>query len=236
MRKGIALALILVGLTSIIMYYAGSLSLLALVIATTIGVIGISLAPKGQKPDSTKLIILDRDGVINQDSDDFIKSPDEFIPIPGSLEAISKLNQAGYTVIVITNQSGLSRELFSVEDLNDMHEKFRRLLGDVNGKVNGILYCPHGPDDNCHCRKPKPGLFKEVAQRYNISLKGVPAVGDSLRDLEAALAVGATPILVKTGKGPRTLEAISKLADGSKLSSVPIYDNLSDYVDNLLAE
>lgn len=236
MRKGIAIALILVGLTSIIMFYAGSMSLLALIIGVACIPIAISIAPKRQKHTSMKLIILDRDGVINQDSDEFIKSPDEFIPIPGSLEAISRLNQAGYSVIVATNQSGLARGLFSVEDLNDMHEKFRRLLGDVDGRVNGILYCPHGPDDNCDCRKPKPGLFKEVAQRYNTSLRGVPAVGDSLRDLEAALTVGAQPILVKTGKGPQTLEAISKLTDDSKLSSVPVYDNLSDYVDHLLAK
>jgi len=236
MRKGIVIALVLVGLGSIMMFYAGSMSLLALIIGVACIPIAISIMPTRQKLTSMKLIILDRDGVINQDSDDFIKSPDEFIPIPGSLEAISKLNKAGYSVIVITNQSGLARGLFSVEDLNDIHEKFRRLLSDVDGKVNGILYCPHGPDDNCHCRKPKPGLFKEVAQRYNTGLKGIPAIGDSLRDLDAALAVGAVPILVKTGKGPRTIAAIAKLPGDSKLSSVPVYDNLSDYVDSLLAK
>ena len=183
-----------------------------------------------------KLIILDRDGVINQDSDGYIKSPEEFIPIPGSLEAISRLNQADYTVIVVTNQSGLARGLFTIDDLNNMHDKLKHLLSEVSGHVDDILFCPHGPDDNCDCRKPKPGMLEEIAQRYNTNLKGVPAVGDSLRDLQAAQAVGAQPVLVKTGKGPRTLEAIASLPDESKLSSVQVYDNLSDYVDNLLAK
>ena len=183
-----------------------------------------------------KLIILDRDGVINQDSDNFIKSPDEFIPIAGSLEAIAKLNQAGYTVTVATNQSGIHRGLFSLEILNSMHDKLRHLLKEANGHVDEILFCPHGPDDGCDCRKPKAGMLSQIAKRFDAELKGVPAVGDSLRDLEAALAVGAQPILVKTGKGPRTIKAIAELNNDSKLSSVPVYDNLSDYVDRLLAK
>jgi D-glycero-D-manno-heptose 1,7-bisphosphate phosphatase len=181
-----------------------------------------------------KLIILDRDGVINEDSDDYIKSPDEFIPIAGSLEAISRLTHAGYTVMVATNQSGLSRGYFTIEDLNNMHDKLRRLLSAFGGHISGIIFCPHGPDDGCDCRKPKPGMLQEIAQRLETSLQGVPAVGDSLRDLQAALAVGAQPILVRTGKGLRTLEAITKLDDQPQLSSVPVYDNLSDYVDDLL--
>lgn len=182
-----------------------------------------------------KLIILDRDGVINQDSDAFIKSPDEFIPIPGSLEAIAKLNNAGYTVMVATNQSGIARGLYSVDVLNAMHEKLAALLKNVGGKIEDILFCPHGPDDNCDCRKPKAGMLKEIGKRTGTSLQGVPAVGDSLRDLQAALEVGAQPVLVKTGKGPRTLAAISELKNEPKLSSVPVYDNLAAYVDDLLA-
>jgi D-glycero-D-manno-heptose 1,7-bisphosphate phosphatase len=181
-----------------------------------------------------KLIILDRDGVINEDSDEYIKSPDEFIPIAGSLEAISRLNHAGYTVMVATNQSGLARGYFSIEDLNNMHDKLRRLLSATGGRINGILFCPHGPDDHCDCRKPKPGMLLEIAQRLDISLDGVPAVGDSLRDLQAALAVGAQPVLVRTGKGTRTIDAISRMTDQPELSSIPVYDNLSDYVDDLL--
>jgi len=181
-----------------------------------------------------KLIILDRDGVINQDSDNFIKSPEEFIPIPGSLEAITKLNKAGYKVMVATNQSGIARGLYTTDVLNAMHEKLRGLLNEIGGHVDDILFCPHGPDEDCECRKPKTGMLIEIAQRCNTNLENVPAVGDSLRDLQAALAVGAKPILVKTGKGPRTLDAIAKLKDEPKLSSVPIYDNLSDFVDELL--
>jgi D-glycero-D-manno-heptose 1,7-bisphosphate phosphatase len=181
-----------------------------------------------------KLIILDRDGVINQDSDEYIKSPDEFIPIPGSLEAIAKLDHAGYTVMVATNQSGLARGLFQIEDLNNMHEKLRRLLSGFGGRINGIVFCPHGPDDNCDCRKPKTGMLKEIAQRCNTSLEGVPIVGDSLRDLQSALEVGAQPILVKTGKGERTIATIAEMDDAPELSSVPVYDSLSDYVETLL--
>lgn len=181
-----------------------------------------------------KLIILDRDGVINEDSDEYIKSVDEFIPIAGSLEAISRLNNAGYTVMVATNQSGLARGYFSVEDLNDMHDKLRHLLSASGGHIDGIVFCPHGPDDHCDCRKPKPGMLLDIAKQLGTRLEGVPAVGDSLRDLQAALAVGAKPILVKTGKGLRTLEAIAKMADQPELSSIPVYDNLSDYVNDLL--
>lgn len=182
-----------------------------------------------------KLIILDRDGVINEDSDEYIKSPDEFIPIAGSLEAIARLNQAGYMVMVATNQSGLARGLFTIDDLNNMHDKLRRLLSACGGRINGIVFCPHGPDDNCDCRKPKPGMLNEIAQRCNTSLEDVPVVGDSLRDLQSALLVGARPVLVKTGKGLRTLEAIAQQSDNAELSSIPVYDNLSDYVDSLLA-
>ena len=175
-----------------------------------------------------KLIILDRDGVINHDSDNFIKSADEFIPIDGSLEAISRLNHAGFSVMVATNQSGLGRGLFSIETLNSMHDKLRRLLSAFGGHIDGIFYCPHAPDDQCDCRKPKPGLFLEIAQRCESDLSKAFAIGDSLRDLQAAEAAGAKPILVKTGKGLRTLDGNNNIAH------IPVYDNLSHFVDNLL--
>ena len=177
-----------------------------------------------------KLIILDRDGVINQDSDEFIKSADEFIPIPGSLEAISRLNHAGFSVMVATNQSGIARGLLSVETLNTMHDKLRRLLSAFGGHIDGIFYCPHGPDDHCECRKPRAGLFLDIAQRSKCNLNNVFAVGDSLRDLQAAEAVGANPVLVKTGKGLRTLE------NKEAIKHIPVYDNLSHFVDNLLTD
>jgi D-glycero-D-manno-heptose 1,7-bisphosphate phosphatase len=175
-----------------------------------------------------KLIILDRDGVINEDSDEYIKSPEEFIPIPGSLEAITRLNHAGYMVLVATNQSGIARGLFSMETLNQIHDKLKQLLNAYGGRIDGIFFCPHGPEDKCHCRKPQPGLYEEIAQRLDIDLFEVPAVGDSLRDLQAAQLVGATPILVRTGKGERTLDK------GEGLEGIAVYADLADYVDHLL--
>jgi D-glycero-D-manno-heptose 1,7-bisphosphate phosphatase len=175
-----------------------------------------------------KLVILDRDGVINEDSDDFIKTLDEFIPLPGSLEAISRLKQAGYQIAVATNQSGLFRGYLDQNTLNAMHDKLNNLLAEVGGSIDGFFYCPHGPDEGCDCRKPKPGLYNQISQQFNLLLEGVPVIGDSLRDLEAARAVGAKPILVRTGKGLRTLAA------GEGLEDVPVYDNLSAAVDALL--
>jgi len=173
------------------------------------------------------LIILDRDGVINHDSDDFIKSPAEWEPIEGSLEAIARLNHAGYRVVVITNQSGIARGLLDVDTLTRIHSKMRRMLAQVGGKIESIIYCPHGPDDECDCRKPKDGAYTELAKRLRLELTGVPAVGDSLRDLHAAESVGATPILVRTGKGERTLS--KGIPEG-----VAVYDDLAAVVTSLL--
>lgn len=175
-----------------------------------------------------KLIILDRDGVINEDSDEYIKSPDEFIPIPGSLPAIARLKQNGYTVVVATNQAGIGRGLFDMGTLNAIHEKLHRELGRVGGSLDGIFFCPHHPEDGCECRKPKPGLLIEIARRFEVDLSGVPVVGDSLRDIEAARDVGARPVLVRTGKGLRTLQAHS-----AELRDVDVYDNLALAVDAL---
>lgn len=151
------------------------------------------------------LIILDRDGVINQDSDQFIKSPEEWNPIPGSLEAIARLNHAGFLVAVASNQSGLARGLFDLDALNAIHRKMREQLSRLGGHIDGIFFCPHGPDDGCSCRKPKPGLYQRIGERCAIDLHGVAVIGDSERDLIAAQAVGARPMLVRTGKGERTL-------------------------------
>lgn len=154
-----------------------------------------------------KLVILDRDGVINHDSPSYIKSPEEWKPIPGSLEAIALLNQAGFRVMVATNQSGVGRGLFDMATLNAIHDKMHRALGLAGGRVDGIFYCPHAQDAGCRCRKPQPGLLEEISRRLGIGLDGVPVIGDSLRDLQAGTAVGAQPILVLTGKGKNTRKA-----------------------------
>jgi D-glycero-D-manno-heptose 1,7-bisphosphate phosphatase len=152
---------------------------------------------------SGRFVILDRDGVINEDSDAYIKSPDEWIPIPGSLDAIALLTRSGYRVVVLTNQSGLARGLFDEAMLERIHAKMRQAVEAAGGKIEAIYFCPHGPEDGCDCRKPKPGLFRQFAQDYGLNLTGIPAIGDSLRDLQAARAVGAEPIFVTTGKGAR---------------------------------
>lgn len=153
-----------------------------------------------------KLIILDRDGVINQDSDDFIKSPEEWKPIPGSLQAIARLNQAGYTVVVATNQSGIGRKLFDMATLNAIHQKMHTAAQQVGATIDAIFFCPHMADDNCDCRKPKPGMLQEIARRYDTNLKGVHCVGDSLRDLQSGFVLGCKPHLVLTGKGIKAQE------------------------------
>jgi len=151
-----------------------------------------------------KLIVLDRDGVINFDSDHYIKTADEWKPIPGSLSAIARLNQNGYRVVVSTNQSGIGRGLFGMDVLNAIHDKMLRSAAQVGARIDAVFFCPHTDADGCECRKPKPGMLREIALRFNIEMAGVPAVGDSLRDLQAAAAVGARPILVMTGKGVKT--------------------------------
>ncbi len=153
------------------------------------------------------LIILDRDGVINYDSDQFIKSPDEWRPIPGSLEAIARLNQWGWRVVVATNQSGVGRGLFGMEMLNEINDKMVKSLAQAGGKLDAIFYCPHAAEAGCDCRKPKPGMFFQIAERFNTDLTDVPAVGDSLRDLQAAEAAKCQPYLVLTGKGEITQDS-----------------------------
>jgi len=166
-----------------------------------------------------RFVLLDRDGVINQDSDSYIKSPEEWLPIPGSLEAIALLNQHGYKIVVVTNQSGLARGLFDENTLTAMHNKMDTLAAAKNGKIEAVYFCPHGPDDNCQCRKPKPGLLQQFSQEHNISLQGLFCIGDSLRDLQAAWSVDAIPLLVKTGKGEKTLAANPDL-------DTPVFDDL----------
>jgi D-glycero-D-manno-heptose 1,7-bisphosphate phosphatase len=177
-----------------------------------------------------KLIILDRDGVINADSDMFIKSPAEWLPIPGSLEAIARLNQAGYRVVVATNQSGVGRGLFDMATLNTIHDKMHKAAALVGARIDAVFFCPHTAESHCHCRKPKSGMFEEIATRYNVDLNGVPAVGDSLRDLQAGTALGTRPYLVLTGKGSKTFAA-GNLPEGTQ-----VFANLSAVAADLIKE
>ncbi len=166
----------------------------------------VQLASEAVAPTrAVKLIMLDRDGVINHDSEQFIKSPDEWRPIPGSLEAIARLNHAGFRVVVATNQSGIGRGLFDMAMLNAIHDKMHKALAQAGGRIDAIFYCPHSGDSQCDCRKPKTGMLREIGVRFGVDMTGVPCIGDSLRDLQAADAVGAQPILVLTGKGEKTL-------------------------------
>ncbi|MBN9132631.1 MAG: D-glycero-beta-D-manno-heptose-1,7-bisphosphate 7-phosphatase [Nitrosomonadales bacterium SCN 54-20] len=174
-----------------------------------------------------KLVILDRDGVINYDSAAFIKTPDEWKPIPGSLEAIAHLTQAGYRVVVATNQSGIGRGLLDMVSFNAINDKMCKAVIQAGGRIDAMFFCPHANTDNCDCRKPATGMFKEISERLGLDLKGVPAIGDSLRDLQCAAAVGALPVLVLTGKGKKT-EAEDGLPENTK-----IFANLSAAVDAL---
>jgi len=177
-----------------------------------------------------KLIVLDRDGVINYDSDDYVKSVDEWIPLPGSMEALAKLTQAGFKIAIATNQSGISRGYFTVATLAAMHQKMLTLASEAGAKIDYIAYCPHGPDDHCDCRKPLPGLIHQIEKALNLSAKGCYMVGDSLRDLQAGQAAGLVPALVLTGKGKRTLDKENGLA------GVGVFDDLDSYVDYLLLQ
>ena len=164
-----------------------------------------------------KLVILDRDGVINYDSEQFIKNPEEWKPLPGSLEAIARLNQAGYRVVVATNQSGIGRGLFDMPMLNAIHDKMHKACALVGARIDAVFFCPHAADAHCQCRKPRSGMLEEIAARYNLgNLEDVPVIGDSLRDLQCATGLGAKLYLVLTGKGMKT-QAAGGLPEGTQV-------------------
>jgi len=175
----------------------------------------------------TKIIVLDRDGVINEDSDDFIKSADEWLPVAGSIEAIKRLKKAGWIVAVATNQSGIKRGYYSRQTLSGMHQKFMQLLD--GEKIDWISYAPYLSEDNSPARKPGTGMLKAIEQRFNCNLQNAPMVGDTLADIKVARAMGMQPILVKTGKGQRTLESGHDV-----LKDIPIYESLQQVVEDLL--
>jgi D-glycero-D-manno-heptose 1,7-bisphosphate phosphatase len=175
-----------------------------------------------------KLVILDRDGVINFDSDQYIKRPEEWKPIPGSLDAIARLNHAGYRVVVASNQSGVGRGLFDMATLIAINDKMYRALGQLGGRIDALFYCPHAAESQCACRKPKPGMFLDIAQRFNTDLRGVPAIGDSLRDLQAASTAGANSVLVLTGKGRKTQ------SEGNLPEGTAVHPNLAEAVRHIV--
>lgn len=175
-----------------------------------------------------KLVILDRDGVINEDSASYIKNPNEWIPIPQSLEAIALLKQNNFHVVIATNQSGVGRGLYDISTLNQIHNKMIKMLQDVGGAIDAIFYCTHTDEDDCNCRKPKIGMLEEIEKRFACSLKKIPAIGDSLRDLKAFRGIGALPILVKTGNGEQTL------LDKKYPKNTLIFENLFDAAEFII--
>ena len=183
----------------------------------------------------TKLVILDRDGTINRASDEFVKSPEEWVPLPGALEAIGRLNHAGYHVVLATNQSGLGRGLFDIAALNSVHAHMMKALAVHGGRLDAVFYCPHAPDEGCHCRKPEPGLLEQIAQRYGLStLAGVPYIGDSLRDMQAAVAAGCAPHLVCTGRHA-DLKGLRQAPEGFP-AATRVHADLAACVDHLLGQ
>jgi D-glycero-D-manno-heptose 1,7-bisphosphate phosphatase len=179
---------------------------------------------------STKLIILDRDGTINEDRDDYVKSPEEWVPLPGALEAIARLNHAGWHTVLATNQSGLGRGLFDMAMLNAMHSRMNQMLAKVGGRIDAVFFCPHTPEDQCDCRKPLPGLMTLIGERYGLDLQEVPLVGDSLRDLQAGMAAGCPTHLVRTGNGglldDDQLVALLELVPGTE-----VHDDLGAFAE-----
>ena len=180
-----------------------------------------------------KLVILDRDGTINEDRDDYVKSPDEWVPVPGALEAIARLNHAGWHTVIATNQSGLARGLFDMATLNAIHERMNRELAVFGGRIDAVFFCPHGPDDGCACRKPRPGLFALIGERYGIDLSETYVVGDTPADLRAGAAVGCATHLVRTGKGAR-LDAAALAALEAELPHAVVHADLAAFAQQLI--
>lgn len=174
------------------------------------------------------MVILDRDGVINHEADDDVTTVDGWDPIPGSIEAINRLKKAGYLVTIASNHSGIARGMYSENELVEMNEKMQRLLSARGASIDGIFYCPHGPEANCICRKPKPGLLFQIAKQFDIDLSQTPMVGDNISDIQAAKMANAKPVLVRTGKGEYVMQHFPEALD------VPVYDDLAHFVRETL--
>lgn len=183
-------------------------------------------------PGAMKIVILDRDGTINEDSDEYVKTPQEWEPLPGALDAIARLNHAGWHVVVASNQSGLGRGLFDVSSLNEIHAKMHKMLAAVGARVDAVFYCPHAPDEGCRCRKPEPGLFEQIGERYGLDLADVPTVGDTARDVLAGAAAGCEPHFVLTGKGAiyRGVSLPESFPPNTR-----VHDDLAAFADFVLA-
>jgi D-glycero-D-manno-heptose 1,7-bisphosphate phosphatase len=182
-----------------------------------------------------KLIILDRDGTVNEDRDDYVKSPDEWVPIPGSLEAVARLNHAGWHTVIATNQSGLGRGLFDMAALNAMHLKMNQQLAGLGGRIDAVFFCPHAPDEGCSCRKPAPGLIELIGERYGVHLEEVPVVGDSLRDLQAGQALGCPLHLVRTGKSAH-LNAMQIVQMREVVPHMQVHADLAAFAESLIRQ
>jgi D-glycero-D-manno-heptose 1,7-bisphosphate phosphatase len=182
-----------------------------------------------------KLVILDRDGTINEDRDDFVKSADEWVPLPGALQAIARLNHAGWHTVIATNQSGIGRGLFDMAALNAMHLKMNHLLQQLGGRIDAVFFCPHTPQDGCSCRKPLPGLIEQIGERYDVELSEVPVVGDSLRDIQAGVAAGCQPHFLRSSSALRSGdEVVAEL-----LASVPgaqVHADLAAFAEALITQ
>jgi D-glycero-D-manno-heptose 1,7-bisphosphate phosphatase len=180
-----------------------------------------------------KLVILGRDGILNVFRDDHVKSPDEWEPIPGALEAVAQLNHAGWHVVLATNQSGIGRGMIDMASVNAVHAHMLKRLMAVGGRLDAVFFCPHAPEDQCDCRKPLPGLMKDIARRYGIDLRNVPMIADTLRDLQAAQAAGCEPHLVCSGRAA----ALDEAGIGQIVAQVPgtqVHADLPAFVDHLL--
>lgn len=187
----------------------------------------------GDRSNPIKLVVLDRDGTINEDRDDYVKSADEWVPIPGALEAVARLHQAGWHVVVATNQSGLGRGLFDMYTLNEMHAKMNALLAPLGGRIDAVFFCPHAPEEHCDCRKPGIGMMKDIARRYGVDLATVPMVADTPRDLGAAIAAGCKPHLVRTGRAANA--SADELAQWRiDYPGARIHDHLAAFAEHLL--
>lgn len=188
-----------------------------------------------------KLLILDRDGTLNRSRDDYVASADEWEALPGALEAVARLNHGGWRVVIATNQSGLGRGLFDVASLNAIHAKMHRKLAAAGGRIEAVFFCPHAPEDACHCRKPEPGLFEQIGDRFGVPLDEVLVAGNALRHVQAGATAGCPPHLLLTGKS----EYLRALADDDGVLSEPVpglpegtrlHEDLSAFADWLLAQ
>ncbi|MFT3953592.1 MAG: D-glycero-beta-D-manno-heptose 1,7-bisphosphate 7-phosphatase [Piscinibacter sp.] len=183
-----------------------------------------------------RLVILDRDGTINEDRDDYVKSPEEWTPVPGALEAIARLNHNGWHTVVASNQSGIGRGLFDMATLNAMHVKMHQMLAKHGGRIDAVFFCPHAPEDGCDCRKPMPGLFRQIGERFGVDLADVPVVGDVLRDLQAGVAVGCEPHLVRTGKAAPERMSDAQVAElCEKVPGTRVHASLDAFAEWLIA-